>query len=118
MIDFVDQMEKLARDIHYRKQQHRVFSGTIPTDKQKSKTKSCWISERDFDDSDVKVLDHCHFKGNFLGWAHEVCNVNRKTQKLYSYYRSKFQSLQFTPAMQCITELSLQEQVYNNTEHS
>ena len=73
-------MEKLARDIHYRKQQHRVFSGTIPTDKQKSKAKSCWICERDFDDSDVKVLDHCHFKGNFLGWAHEVCNVNRKTQ--------------------------------------
>ena len=80
MIDIVDQMEKLARDIHYRKQQHRVFSGTIPTDKQKAKAKSCWICERGFDDSDVKVLDHCHFKGNFLGWAHEVGNVNRKTQ--------------------------------------
>ena len=80
MIDFVDQMEKLACDIHYRKEQHRVFSGTIPTDKQKSKAKSCWICERDFDDSDVNVLDHFHFKGKFLGWAHDVCNINRKTQ--------------------------------------
>ena len=72
MIDFVDQMEKPARDIHYRKQQHRVFSGTFPTGKQKSKAKSCWICEEDFDDCDVKVLDHCHFKGIFLGWAHEM----------------------------------------------
>ena len=30
MVDFVDEMEKLARDLYYRKQQHRAFSGTIP----------------------------------------------------------------------------------------
>ena len=59
-IDFVDQMQKLARDVHNRKQQHRVFSGTIPTDKQKSKAKSSRICERDFDDSDLKFLGHCH----------------------------------------------------------
>ena len=89
MTDFVDQMEKLARDIHYRKQQHSVFSGTSTTDKQKSKAENCWICERDFDDSDVKVLDHCHFKGIFLGRAHEVCNLSQpKNPKLYSYYRS------------------------------
>ena len=80
MVDFVDQMEKFARDIYYRKQQHRVFSGTIPINQQKSNAKNCWICERDFDNNDIKVLDHCHFSGKFLGWAHDVCNVNRKTQ--------------------------------------
>ena len=79
MIDFVEQKEKLARDIHYRKQQHRVF-WTIPTDKQKPKAKICWLCESDFDVTDVKVLDHCQFKGIFLGWAHEVCNIDQKTQ--------------------------------------
>ena len=80
MVDFVDQMEKLARDFYYRKQQHRVFSGTIPINQQKSNAKNCWICERDFVNNDIKVLDHCHFSGKFLGWAHDVCNVNRKTQ--------------------------------------
>ena len=47
MVDFVDQMEKRARDIYYRKKQHRVFSGIIPRNQQKSNAKSCWICERD-----------------------------------------------------------------------
>ena len=27
------------------------------------------------------VLDHCHYTNKFLGWAHNECNVNRKTTK-------------------------------------
>ena len=80
MVDFVDQMEKLARDIYYRKQPLRVFFRTIPIIQQKPNAKNCWICERDFDNNDIKILDHCHFSGKFLGWAHDVCNVNRKTQ--------------------------------------
>ena len=38
MVDFVDQMEKLALDIYYRKQQHRVFSETIPINQTKNRT--------------------------------------------------------------------------------
>ena len=70
MVDFVDQMENLARNIYYRKQQHRVFSGIIPINQQKSNAKSRWICERDFDDNDIKVLGQCIFSGKFLGLAH------------------------------------------------
>ena len=80
MVDLVDQMEKLAHAIYYRKQQHRVFSETIPINKQKSSGKSCWNCETDFDDNDYKVLDHSRFSGKFLGWDHGFCNVNKKTK--------------------------------------
>ena len=78
MVDLVNQIEKLARDIYHRKQQHRVFSETIPINKQKSSGESCWNCETDFDDNDIKVLDHSHFSGKFLGWDQIVCNVNKK----------------------------------------
>ena len=79
MVDFVDQMEKLARNIYYGKQQHRVFSGIIPINQQKSNAKSCWICERDFDDNDIKVLGQCLFSGKLLAW---LIIIAMSTEKL------------------------------------
>ena len=25
------------------------------------------------------VLDHCHYDGQFLGWAHQLCNTRHST---------------------------------------
>ena len=31
------------------------------------------------DIEDDKVIDHCHYSGKFLNFAHPDCNINRKT---------------------------------------
>ena len=41
--------------------------------------KHCWICETEFADNDQVVIDHCHNTNKLLGWAHNECNINRKT---------------------------------------
>ena len=40
----------------------------------------CWFCENELNTSpkDPEVLDHCHFTGKFLGWAHSQCNLKRR----------------------------------------
>ena len=42
------------------------------------KQKKFWICESDFPENEEKDLDHCHYTGNFLGWAHPQCNRARR----------------------------------------
>ena len=55
------------------------FSG-VPTTKN-DQASLCWICETELNTSakDPMVLDHCHFTGNFLRWAHAQCNLKCKT---------------------------------------
>ena len=78
MVEFVKSLEQIARDIYDVKQQHKNFSGE-PTI-TKDETTMCWICETELNTSskDPTVLDHCHFTGKFLGWAHAQCNLKRK----------------------------------------
>ena len=45
---------------------------------KKSQANQCWICENDFhvehDPKSAIYLDHCHFNGKFVDWAHEKCN--------------------------------------------
>ena len=84
MSNFIKTIESLAYDIHNRKQQHKIFTGQL--DQTKSEVKACWICGLDFNAQDIKVLDHCHYSGEFLGWAHNTCNLKRR-------------SLNFTPVV-------------------
>ena len=79
MVEFVKSLEQIARDIYDVKQQHKNFSGE-PTI-TKDEATMCWICKTELKTSskDPTVLDHCHFKGKFLGWAHAQCNLKRKT---------------------------------------
>ena len=43
----------------------------------KNSTK-CWICDNDYNDTDVKVKDHCHITGKYRGSAHIDCNINLK----------------------------------------
>ena len=47
--------------------------------KRKEDISECWICELPFARGEEKVLDHCHYTNKFLVWAHNTCNINRKT---------------------------------------
>lgn len=76
MTRFVEQLEKLAMFFYNRKRIHKVYAGNLPS---KQDAKTCWICQGAFESDEEKILDHCHASGRFLGWAHNNCNVNRKT---------------------------------------
>lgn len=77
---FIQNLEEVAKLLHEKKRQHPVFTGTIPADKQDAS--NCWLCGDEFGDTleqtEKKVLDHCHMTGKFLGWAHSRCNISRK----------------------------------------
>ena len=77
MSDFIKTIESLAYDIHNRRQQHKIFTGQL--DLTTSEAKACWICGLDFNEQDIKVLDHCHYSGEFLGWARNTCNLKRRS---------------------------------------
>ena len=79
MVEFVKSLEQTARDIYDVKQQLKNFSGEPTITKDEATV--CWICETELNTSsnDPTVLDHCHFTGKFLRWAHAHCNLNRKT---------------------------------------
>ena len=62
------------------KQTHRYFTGTAPIDPTApiDEIFDCWICEKLFGE-ESKVLDHCHYTGNFLGLADNECNLKRRT---------------------------------------
>ena len=76
MTKFVRMLEVLARDFHNKKRRYPNYLGstTILEDSDK-----CWICKEEFSETNAKVLDHNHFDGSFLGWAHNKCNFLRRT---------------------------------------
>ena len=74
MKDFISFLEKLARDVHVEKQKNRIYTGPEPFPKDKAE--KCWICHESFGEKSA-VLDHCHYTGKFLGWAHNQCNLAR-----------------------------------------
>ena len=81
MANFVKLQHKFARDIHKQKRKYPFFKG----DRRrfdKSQATQCWICEKPFsevEDQENSIdLDHCHYSGKLLGWAHEKCNRARR----------------------------------------
>ena len=81
MGNFVRMLHSLASDIYERKEQFHFYNGNFRNLDNNSAT-HCWICEEPFDSElDPKEsieLDRCHFKGQFLGWAHKKCNRARR----------------------------------------
>ena len=77
MQNFVQMIHKLAKDIHEQKRKHPFFRGDRSS-LHKDASKQCWICEKEFSETDEKDLDHCHYSGGFLGWAHPQCNRARR----------------------------------------
>ena len=74
----VKELEQIAKEVHAKKQTHRYYRGSPPV--RPENVDKCWICEEEFlDTEDDKVLDHCHYSGDFLGFAHSNCNLKRQT---------------------------------------
>ena len=75
--EFVKFLHVLARDIY---NQIRAFYGRYraPVPARENNT-GCWICENEINDEAELVLDHCHYDGHFLGWAHQLYNTRRRT---------------------------------------
>ena len=39
---------------------------------------TCWVCDKYYTDTDVKVRDHCHVTGKYRAFAHRYCNNNFK----------------------------------------
>ena len=98
MQSFVENLQKLAKDVCEMKQLRRncTVSPQFPSDQ-------CWICERYLAEGD-RVLDHCHASGTFLDFAHNKCNVKRCTANYMpvfapdvSVYDFYFISIKSTP---------------------
>ena len=85
MEKFVETLQKIAREIHEKKQNNRYFCVSVP--KRPQGTQLCWICEGqlriDRDLEDDTVIDHCHHSRSFLGFAHPECNFKRKTVNFF-----------------------------------
>ena len=75
--DFIQELEKMAKYIHNRKQSHRFFrcQPLVP----KESVNDCGICNKFLEEYQKKVLDHCRYSGTFLGCAHSQCNRKRKS---------------------------------------
>ena len=81
MEKFVEAREKIAQRIHQKKQRNRYFRDTVHGRPKEAQLR--WICEGQFgivrDLEDDKLIDHCHYNGKLLGFAHPEFNINRKT---------------------------------------
>ena len=75
--EFVKSLHVLARDIYNRKRAfYRPYRGHVPAHENNTR---CYICENDINDEAELVLDHCHYDGHFLGWAHQLCSTRLRT---------------------------------------
>ena len=82
---FVESLEKMAKTLYVEKQKKNRYFDDVPT-MVRSNVENCRICESPLDQSieNPTVLDHCHFTGVFLGWAHNECKIHRKCLKYTS----------------------------------
>ena len=84
MEKFVEALQKIAQENHQKKQRNRYFRDALG--ERPEEAQFCCICEGQFgivrDVEDDKIIDHCHYSGKFLGFAHPECNINRKTISL------------------------------------
>ena len=72
---FVENLEKLAKDIHEMKQVHQTYTGS-----SQFSSDQCWICGILKDLAEIeRVSDHRHASGKFLGFARSKCNIKRRT---------------------------------------
>ena len=59
----------------------------------------CYLCDEMFTEEDKKVIDHNHFSGNYLGIAHDACNLQRKTrpEMVVGFHNANYDFVQLLP---------------------
>ena len=67
---------------------------------------SCHICKLPFTIYDIRVRDHDHNTGKFLGPAHQSCNLNRRNDSTIPLYCHNFSGYDSHPILQCLSEVA------------
>jgi hypothetical protein len=54
--------------------------------------RKCHICDLEFEPDDLKVADHCHYRGHYIGPSHATCNMERRTDKKLRVITHNFSS--------------------------
>lgn len=108
MKQFVRALEKLAKDTYVAKRAFPMFVGTPEITKENAT--DCWICEVAMPLND-RVLDHCHFTGQFLGWAHNKCNLARRNYNFIPVVAHNLKGYDLHHVFLAFTELSPEHKI-------
>ena len=77
-----DSREHVTKIVNYEKE--KMIPLTIKKEIYHNRQKICYICKKEFNNNDeknYKVRDHCHYKGEYRGAAHNICNLRYKVPK-------------------------------------
>jgi len=83
ILDFLSSLADCARTVKVWYDEHANKSMTMLTHQQETSfanAKYCYLCKKAFN-GNVKVRDHCHITGMYLGAAHNQCNLHRRQPK-------------------------------------
>ena len=104
MQSFLEFVEGMARYMYEKKRMHILYTGPPPLAEEFAS--ECWICHGHFADNSTKVLDHCHWSGVFLGWAHNKCNLNRRANNFTPMFAHNLQNYDLHHIVKALSKCS------------
>ena len=85
-MDHFVKTKRVAKQITQEKPGQKNFCGVPSITKEQ--TTNRWIAEKELEQKSENqtVLDHCHYTGRFLGWAHALCNLKRRAKNFTTLF--------------------------------
>ena len=119
MSKFVESLEQIAKKVYQAKQRNKYFNGEAPYSKEYAD--DSWICEETLENTikNPTFLDHCQFTGQFLGWAHNSCNINTKFKvpQIHPAICSQPFELKFSQRNSCSSRKQHVQYNFNHTQY-
>ena len=74
-------MERILEELKYcsniiKYRFNKLLKMTPDDEKDFKQAEKCYICGHKFNDTDIKVKDHCHINEKYRGLVHQSCNLN------------------------------------------